>query len=138
MAAQDKMKELTATRRADGLLAYEGSACIGWIAIDPMTALAGHDCRTTGKDGEWSIHCLFIKDVHRGKGLSMQLIQAAIEYAKSKNAKLISAFPIPNENRSRFPPNEAEFSGRFSSYQKLGFQPVGQAEEFYKRMEYQL
>jgi GNAT superfamily N-acetyltransferase len=134
-AAQAKMKQLTAENKVGGLLAYQDQECVGWIAIDPMSELVGHDCQPAGKPNEWSIHCLFIKDGFRGQGISRQLITAAIEFAKSNGAKLISAFPIPEENRSRFPVNEAEFSGRLSTYSKFGFKPAGESSEFYQRME---
>ncbi len=136
LPAQEKMKELVSIGKVHGLLAYQNEECVGWIAIDPMSALKGHDCQTTGKVDEWSIHCIFIKDGFRGMGLSKQLIKAAIEYAKLKGATLISAFPIPEENRNKFPANEAEFSGRFSTYSKMGFEPVGKASSFYQRMEH--
>lgn len=135
VAAQEKMQQLTTEDKVGGMLAYHDQECIGWIAIDPMTELVGHDCQPSGKPNEWSIHCLFIKDGFRGQGISRQLISAAIEFAKSNGAKLISAFPIPEENRSRFPVNEAEFSGRLSTYSKFGFRPAGEASEFYQRME---
>ncbi len=135
VTAQNKMKMLTSENKVGGLLAYHDNKCVGWIAIDRMSDLAGHDCQATGKDNEWSIHCLFIKDGFRGKGLSKLLITGAIDFAKANGAKLISAFPIPEKNRNRFPVNEAEFSGRFSTYAKLGFQSAGQESEFYQRME---
>lgn len=133
--AQNKMNTLVDKSSVHGLLAYEENNPVGWIAIDPMAWLTGHDCQSTGKADEWSIHCLYVKDGFRGKGISIQLIQAAIEYAKINGAKLISAFPIPHENRNKFPPNEAEFAGRFSTYSKLGFIPDGEASEFYQRVE---
>jgi len=133
--AKAEMLALTQRASVHGLLAYENQSCIGWIAIDPMSDLVGHDLQSTGKKDEWSIHCLFVKDGFRGKGISSLLIRAAIDYAQSKGAKLISAFPIPHENRNRFPPNEAEFSGRFSTFKKMGFNSVGEASEFYQRME---
>lgn len=116
-------------------MAYENQECIGWIAIDPMTELIGHDCQASAKPNEWSIHCIFVKDGFRGKGLSNKLISAAIEYAKDRAASIISAFPIPEEHREKFPANEAEFSGRFSTYSKMGFVPQGETSDFYKRME---
>lgn len=133
--ARDKMQKLTVANKVGGLLAYQDQKCVGWIAIDPMSDLVGHDCQPSGKPNEWSIHCIFIKDGHRGQGISSQLIKAAIEYARVNGANLVSAFPIPNENRNRFPVNEAEFSGRFSTYSKLNFKPVGEGSEFYQRME---
>jgi GNAT superfamily N-acetyltransferase len=134
-AAKDRMRQLTEQEKVGGLLAYKDEECVGWIAIDPMSELIGHDCRASGKADEWSIHCIFINDGFRGQGLSTELVRAAISFAKSNGAKIISAFPIPSEHRNRFPANEAEFSGRFSTYSKLGFKPVGTASQFYQRVE---
>lgn len=135
VGAQSKMQELVSQNRAHGLLAYWNQECVGWIAIDPMLDLVGHDCQATGKAGEWSIHCIFIKGEFRRRGFSVRLIEAAIKYASAKGARWISAFPIPEANRARFPENEAEFSGRFSTFKKLGFTPDGPPGEFYQRME---
>lgn len=136
-AAKEKMQSLTEEGNVKGLLIYQNNECVGWIAIDPISDLVGHDMQSTGKSKEWAIHCMFVRDGYRGKGISTELIQAAIQYAKSKGAELISAFPIPEENRHRFPVNEAEFSGRSSTYQKLGFKSVETTTEFYQRMEFE-
>lgn len=133
--AQARMRDLTEQGRVGGLLAFTERECVGWISVDPLSDLVGHDCRSTAKPAEWAIHCLFIKDGFRGQGLSAQLILAAIECARERGACLISAFPIPEQNRHRFPPNEAEFSGRFSTYSRLGFVPVDEPSDFYQRME---
>ncbi len=133
--AQEKMKTLTATEKVSGLLAFKDQECIGWIAIDPMSELNGHDCQASGKENEWSIHCLFIKEGFRGIGISKLLIQSATQYAKENGASIISAFPIPEDKRNKFPANEAEFSGRFSTYIKLGFRPIGEPSDFYQRVE---
>lgn len=134
-SAQLKMKALSDLGKFHGLLAYEDSECIGWIAVDPMEGLIGHDCQPSAKDREWAIHCVFVKEGFRGLGISTQLVQAAIKYAKSRGASVISAFPIPDENRTRFPSHEAEFSGRFSTFVKFGFKPIPSVSDFYQRME---
>lgn len=133
--AQKKMQKLIEENKVGGLLAYQDQICIGWIAIDPISKLVGHDCQPSGKLNEWSIHCIFVKDGFRGQGISSELIRPAIEFAKSHGAKLISAFPIPSAKRSQFPVNKAEFSGRFSTYLKMGFIPSEEHSEFYQRME---
>lgn len=133
--AKIEMQLLVQANKVHGLLAYVNQESVGWIAVDPMSELIGHDCQDSGKEQEWSIHCLFIKDGFRGQGISTQLIKAATDYAKTKNAKIISAFPIPSDNRSQFPVGEAEFSGRFSTYVKQGFKSVGEASDFYQRVE---
>jgi GNAT superfamily N-acetyltransferase len=133
--AKERMRQLVSAGEAKGLLAYRGANCVGWISVDPINTLHGHDCQDSGKESEWSIHCIFIKDGFRTLGISTRLITAAIEYARSNGAKIISAFPIPEEHRSRFPVNEAEFSGRYSTYAKLGFVTQQSFDNFYQRME---
>jgi GNAT superfamily N-acetyltransferase len=138
LAAREKMRILIEGKEVEGLLAYSDGECIGWLSIDPISKLVGHDCLSTGKVGELAIHCIFVKENYRGKGISKHLIENAIQYAHENGAKLISAFPIPEENRGKFPVNEAEFSGRFSTFQKLGFKQVENFSEFYQRVELQV
>lgn len=135
MAAQKEMKQLTDQNKVGGLLAYSGTECVGWLSVDPMTAMVGHDCQSSAKPDEWSIHCIFVKDEFRGQGISTKLIQAAVRFAKENGAKIVSAFPIPDQNRAKFPPYEAEFSGRYSTYAKMGFKSAGEPSDFYQRME---
>jgi predicted GNAT family acetyltransferase len=135
LEAKKEMQSLVFANKVQGLLAYVNQESVGWIAIEPMSELVGHDCQDSAKEQEWSIHCLFVKDGFRGQGISNYLIKSAIDYAKLHNAKIISAFPIPSENRNRFPPNEAEFSGRFSTYAKKGFLAAGDPSDFYQRVE---
>lgn len=134
-AAEQKMKALTLAGEVRGLLAYEGRICVGWIAVDPMDKMVGHDCKSSGVSGEWTIHCMFVKDGFRGKGLSTLMIKEAIVFARANGASLVSAFPIPEDQRKKFPEGVAEFSGRFKTYNGLGFSPVGEPSEFYQRVE---
>ena len=67
--------------------------------------------------------------------MSKLLIEAAVEFAKERGAQVVSAFPIPDQERQHFPAGEAEFGGRFSSFLKLGFTPVERLSKFYYRME---
>jgi GNAT superfamily N-acetyltransferase len=133
--AKEQMKILCDQDKVNGLLAFQEQSCVGWIAIDPMDRLFGHDCQSSGKAKEWAIHCIFVRHTHRNLGVSKSLIDGAISYAKDKGASLISAFPIPEKNHMKFPLHEAEFSGRLSSFLKLGFKPVKEISDFYLRME---
>lgn len=133
--AKREMANLVEKDEVGGLLAYLDGECIGWISVDPMTKMIGHDCQKSGKANEWAIHCIYVRGGHRGKGLSVELIRAAIAFAKENGAQLVSAFPIPTENREKFPVGEAEFSGRLSTYSRLGFVADGESSAFYQRME---
>jgi [ribosomal protein S5]-alanine N-acetyltransferase len=129
------MRQLVSEGKVSGLVAYAGTECVGWLSVDPIEVLVGHDRFDANRPDEWSIHCVFLKDGHRGHGYSEQMIKAAIGLARSQGAKKISAFPIPSDNRSKFPADSAEFSGRYSTFLKLGFVPGKYNDEFYQRVE---
>jgi len=121
-----------------GLLAFDKNVCIGWCAVDPVTTQVGHDYVLESKsmsNSSWMIHCLYIHPNYRSKGISKLLISSAVDLAKKNGAKSLLSFPIPEENQNKFPKDEAEFSGRFSTYKKLGFEKKDRLSEFYEVME---
>src|SRR5690606_41562427 len=78
--------------------------------------------------------CLYIHPKFRGQGISGGLIEAAVDLAKEKGATEILAFPIPEDARRHFPEHDGEFSGRMSSYRKLGFRTGERINDFYQVM----
>jgi GNAT superfamily N-acetyltransferase len=138
LTAQKKKFELVSQSLATGLLAYSENRCVGWIAIDPLAELTGHDCSAEAEQGQWTIHCIFVKDGFRGLGVSRALIQAAIHFAKQHGAEILTAFPIPQESIGKYPAHEAEFSGRLSTYTKLGFEEGKVLSPFYQRVKLRL
>src|SRR3989338_2386697 len=132
--AKEALKELVNKKAAFGALAYFDKKCVGWCAVDPIKKQPGHDYYLESKKNHtknvWSIHCLYLHPKFRGQGISKLLIQKAIEIAKSEGAAKVLAFPIPEENKSKFPSHEAEFSGRYSTFVKLGFKKNEQLNNF--------
>jgi GNAT superfamily N-acetyltransferase len=134
--AKNAMKNEIRTGRAFGLLAFENNTAVGWCAIDPVATQIGHDyCLQKEKKispNSWMIHCLYIDSAYRGAGVSKILIASAIEKAKSEGATEVLAFPIPEDSTGKFPKDIAEFSGRLSTYQKLGFELRERLDNFYQ------
>ncbi len=135
-AARRGMLHLLGLGKIWGILAYAEDTCVGWAAIDPILNQPGHDYNAwTGAEKAettWSIHCLFVHPKFRGKGLSGRLIHEAVSLAQTHGAKRVLAFPIPTEKRHHFPEHDGEFSGRLSSYQKLGFRELERINDFYQ------
>jgi GNAT superfamily N-acetyltransferase len=134
--AKAAMQEEIRSGRAYGLLAIKNNIAIGWCAIDPVLTQIGHDYCLQKKEKlsptSWMIHCLYIDSSHRGAGVSKKLITSAIEKAKSEGATEVLAFPIPEDSTGKFPKDIAEFSGRLSTYQKLGFELRERLDNFYQ------
>ncbi len=134
--AKKALHELVKEGKACSILAYDGDKCVGWCAVDPLKAQPGHDY-TYWKHSEiddvtWSIHCLFIHDNYRGKGLSGLMIDKAVSAAKERGAKKVIAYPIPKKMRDKFPEHSSEFSGRYNTYMKAGFKSTARINDFYE------
>ncbi len=108
-----------------GLLAYDGDAPVGWIAIEPREAyprlarsptLAPVDDRPV-----WSITCFFVARSHRGKGLTRALIEAAVRHARSRGGRIVEAYPV---DPSGDVANASMYHGAASTFRALGFEEV--------------
>lgn len=124
-----------------GLLLYEKSDesedVIGWVGVEPLSSLIGHDCSQDAQESEWSIHCVYLLKNFRSKGLTGQLIKAAIDLARDNGAKLISAFPCPRDQEEGMP-ESMRFGGRIDAYLAAGFQIKNTLSDLYQRLELRL
>lgn len=135
--AKEKMNSLIEEGKANGLIGIIKNECVAWLSVDPLSSQLGHDYSLINKNIEehhWAIHCVYIKAKYRNLGLSKLMIQNGISYAKTQGATGIFAFPIPESNLSDFPKDEAEFSGRYSTFKKLGFVEKEILGNFYQVM----
>ena len=122
------------------MIAFVAGKPVGWCAIDEKEKLLGHDCLRAGSTEPltWAIHCVFVNDGHRGKGISTKLIEAAISYAKSKNARVIEAYPFKVPEGKTVKNAQHLFSGPFRVYERLGFVEAEQFDDFYTVMSLSL
>jgi GNAT superfamily N-acetyltransferase len=69
----------------------------------------------------WSIVCFFVDRSARGRGLSQRMLKAAVDYARSRGARLVEAYPVDKDRRSH--PDDM-FFGAKSMYDRAGFREV--------------
>jgi GNAT superfamily N-acetyltransferase len=121
-----------------GLLAFVDEQPAGWCAVDPVRSQIGHDFvlknQASISSSSWMIHCVYVDPRFRGMGISGQLIDAAIEYAKARGSTEILSFPIPEGSIGKFPKDVAEFSGRLSTFKSRGFVTQKRLDDFYQVM----
>ena len=141
-AARSSLKNSISTGKAKSILAFAEQKCVGWCAVDSTAEQPGHDyyleSPANASQDIWSIHCLYIHPDFRGMGISTNLLKHAVELAKNAGAVEVLGFPIPEETRHKFPLHDAEFSGRLSSYLKLGFKEKKRLNDFYSVVAIQL
>ena len=140
-AAKAALQKAIGDGSAKGVLAFVGEKPVGWCAVDSSAGMIGHDYVAAGSardGGQWMIHCLFVAGAHRGQGVSRALIEGAIHLAREHGAQELLAFPIPEENKNKFPPEVGEFSGRMSTFEKVGFRAGEKFSDFYQVMRLSL
>jgi GNAT superfamily N-acetyltransferase len=127
-AADRRRREVTrlARRRvAPGLLAYEGKEAVGWIAVAPRSELARVDrSRATPPVDDvpvWVIPCITVQKKARGRGIALELIRAAVEYAASRGAPAVEAYVRTGTRRVQ---DDFAYFGTEALFRKAGFKVV--------------
>lgn len=109
-----------------GLLAYVDGEPAGWCSVGPraeFVRLAGSRIlKPVDDEPVWSIVCFFVDRAHRGRGMSVALIEAAVALAARHGARIVEAYPVEPE-LDAMPPVFA-FTGIASAFRKAGFREV--------------
>ena len=120
------LKRIVQSGKAPGILAYADGAPVGWCAMAPRTdystlersrVLAPVDERVV-----WSVPCFFVARPFRRRGLTAELLCAAVDYARKKGAKIIEGYPV--EARKGKLPDAFAYTGLPAAFRKAGFVEV--------------
>ena len=94
---REAITRLAGRPRAPGLLAFEGEQPVGWVAVSPRCELTRivRSRATPPVDGQpvWVIPCITVQKAHRGRGIAVALIRAAVAYASDHGAPAVEAYP---------------------------------------------
>ncbi len=81
-----------------GILAYAGGKPVGWCAVEPRAAypalarsrvLAPLDDKPV-----WSVSCFYVARGHRRKGITVQLLRAAVKHVRRLGGRLVEGYPV--------------------------------------------
>lgn len=110
-----------------GLLAYVDGEPAGWISIAPREKHGALERSPVLKrlDDEpvWSIVCLFVGRPWRGKGLARALVAAACDWARTRGARIVEAYPTVPRSDADLPP-VSSYMGVPSLFESEGFTVV--------------
>lgn len=134
------MKALVESGAEPGLIAYIGGEPAGWCAVGPREnypALERSRVYARVDDAPvWSIVCFFIAKKFRRRGLSVALIGAAAEFAKSRGAKIVEGYPkVPKSDDS---PDVFAWTGTLCAFEKCGFTEIARRSETSRVMRFYL
>ena len=125
------LETLVRSGSVPGIIAYVDSQPAGWCAIAPrdeyQTLARSRILKPVDGRPVWSITCFFIHRTQRRRGLSVRLIRAAVEYAFSRGADCVEAYPV--EPRSGNMPAAFAWTGISSAFIAAGFQEAARRSE---------
>ena len=120
------LEQLAASSRPPGILAYAGAAAVGWCAVAPRSEYTrlGRSRVLKPLDAEpvWSIVCFFVARTFRRKGLTVQLLRAAVAFARSHGARIVEGYPVEPAQGSI--PDVFAYTGLASAFRRAGFKEV--------------
>ena len=132
------MKRLTTSGESAGLIAYVNDEPVAWCSVAPRDAFPVLDRSRVLKriDDEpvWSIVCLFVAKPFRRRGLTVELLKAAIEFVRERGGKVVEGYPV-EPKKSEIPPVFAA-TGLASAFRKAGFRECLRRSETRPIMRY--
>ncbi|OGO29415.1 MAG: GNAT family N-acetyltransferase [Chloroflexi bacterium RBG_16_52_11] len=120
------MKSIIESGEVPGILAYAGDQPVGWCSIAPRHHFPALERSRTLKAVDdldvWSVVCFFVAKGYRRHGITVSLLQAAIDYAKEHGAQIVEGYPV--ETGEGGSPDPFVYTGLVSAYTKVGFEEV--------------
>src|SRR5207253_9797150 len=84
-------------KNSAGLVAYRGGEPIGFISLGPRHDFSRvENSRATPPVDDvaaWVIPCITVRRGHRGQGVAVAMIRAAVDYAGRRGAPAVEAYP---------------------------------------------
>ena len=123
--ARQIQKSIVDSKIVPGLLAYSEGYPIGWVAVEPRSEypkLAHSRILKPVDDQEvWSVTCFFVEKKHRRKGITVELLKAAIEHVTNHGGKIVEGYPVAV---NQVAPGPFIFTGTASAFEQAGFKEV--------------
>jgi GNAT superfamily N-acetyltransferase len=94
------------TAAGSGLVGYVDGEPAGWVAVESRVAypkLRTSRVPWSGRDEDkddadvWAVTCFVVRKGFRGRGLTYPLALATIDFARSRGAKALEAYPMRTE-----------------------------------------
>jgi GNAT superfamily N-acetyltransferase len=97
------MRALVDAGKQPGVLLYQNGRAVAWCAVAPREEYvrlgASKVWAPVDEEKVWSVSCFFVDKKARGKGLSVAVLQAAVEFAHSHGAKIVEGYPQELEEK---------------------------------------
>lgn len=130
-ANRQAMKKIVESGKFPGLLAYSEKQPVAWCSVAPRESFPALERSRVLKkiDDEpvWSISCFFIHRDFRKQGLSVRILEAAVDYVKNQGGKIVEGYPVePKKGKTA---DVFAWTGLASFFKKAGFAECARRSE---------
>jgi hypothetical protein len=134
------IKALVDSGNTPGLMAYRDSVPVGWCCVAPReefsTLAHSRILKPVDDQPVWSVVCFFVARTERHKGLTVELLKAAVEFAAARGARIIEGYPVqPKGGKS---PDVFAYTGLQSAFERAGFIEVARRSATRPVMRYNI
>ncbi len=119
-------KKIVACGEIPGIIAYYGGGPVAWCALAPREKYPvlenSRILAPIDREPVWSVVCFFVARPYRGRGITSQLLKAAVAYAKKQGARIVEGYPVdPKKGRM---PDVFVYTGLEPAFRAAGFVEV--------------
>ena len=124
----EMLREEIAEGPPPGLIAYVDGEAAGWIRIGPRTRqariprtrmIAAASDEPFDDDSVWAVTCFVVRREHRGSGLNLELLRAAVDFADTAGARVVEGYPV--DTRGEKKRTNDLFHGTLGTFLAAGF-----------------
>jgi GNAT superfamily N-acetyltransferase len=132
------LKSIVDSGGVPGIIAYHNGQPVGWCALGPRetysTLERSRILKRVDDKQTWSVVCFFIAKQFRHKGVTINLLKAAVDFALQRGARFVEGYPTETK-RGRLP-DPFVYMGVASTFRKAGFAEVIRRSEARPIMRY--
>ena len=118
------LRALVAGPLSPGLVALRDGRAIGWVSLGPREdferIVRSRVLPRIDERPVWSIVCFAVSSSARGEGLTGELLDAAIDWARQQRAEALEAYPVDVEPEEPIHPS-ALYTGALPTFLRAGF-----------------
>ncbi|WP_297082989.1 GNAT family N-acetyltransferase [uncultured Demequina sp.] len=96
-ARAELLRDLCGEAIPPGVLAYDGDRVIGWCSVSPRSSyhrlVRSRVIPHVDDQPVWSVVCFVVRAGHRRQGVAGELLDGAVEFARSHGATIVEGYP---------------------------------------------
>jgi GNAT superfamily N-acetyltransferase len=128
--AKKRLSKMVQNGSVRGLIAYHGDEPIGWCTFGKRTDFPrlnrARTLRCDDAESVCSIPCFYVKNRYRRKGVSTELLKAAVALLASEGETVLEGYPVkPSKPGNKSIPGVFAWTGTIPLFEKQGFTLAG-------------